>query len=201
MIFEKKKLAISAGLVLLAAVCLILFSGCDRLWCLAAMVLSFAGDVLLLNIPAIRRRIRCYFPLGALAFGIAHVCYGKAYMTLLEAVEGRISTNTGTALAMCVIGVLMGYFAVSAIKRKKYSYLPIVFFYLLCIGTAFSSVFTYAYAAGFTKLRSLGSALGAITFLMSDFCLGASRIAGVKKLGRWIWVFYPVGQVLLIVCG
>jgi uncharacterized membrane protein YhhN len=112
-ISEKKKLAISAGLILLAAVCLILFSGCDRLWCLAAMALSFAGDVLLLNIPAIRRRIRCYFPLGALAFGIAHVCYGKAYMTLLEAVEGRITTNTGTALAMCVIGVLIGYFAVS----------------------------------------------------------------------------------------
>ena len=201
MISEKKKFAISATLVLLALLCLILFPKQDRWWCLLAMVMSFAGDVLLLDITAIRRRIRYYFPLGALFFGIAHICYAKAYMTLLKAVDISETANPGTVSAVCIIAVLLGYFVISGIKRKKYSYLPIVFFYILCIGTAFVTILTYACAVGIFSLRGMGSMLGAIAFLLSDFCLGASRIAGLKRLGRWIWVFYPVGQMLLIVCG
>ena len=168
---------------------------------MAAMGLSFLGDLLLLDVKEIRKKIPVYFQLGAIAFGLAHLCYAMAYMQLLKTTESGMVFNLGSGISLVIMICIGAYFAGVCLKRKTRGYLSVVTFYILFIGFAFCTVFTYGVAAGIDKWRSIGAVLGAMAFVTSDFCLGASRIAGLKRFGRWIWVFYPVGQFLLILCG
>ena len=187
--------------MLFAAVCAVFMSSKDRVWCLAAMCLSFLGDLLLLDVKKIRNRIPAYFQFGAIAFGMAHICYGVAYMRLLKMTESGVVFNPGSGISLVIMACIWTFFVGVCLKRKKQEYLSVVLFYIIFIGLAFCAVFTYAWAAGIDQWRAVGAVLGAVAFLLSDFCLGASRIAGLKCLGRWIWVFYPIGQLLLILCG
>ena len=198
---EQKKLVMSGSLLLFAVACALFLPSKDRVWCLAAMGLSFLGDLLLLDVKEIRNRVSAYFQLGATAFGMAHICYGAAYLTLLKMTEAGAVFNLGSGISLTVMACIWTFFVGSCLKRKKQGYLSVVLFYILFIGLAFCAVFTYAWAAGIGQWRSAGAVFGAIAFVISDFCLGASRIAGLKRLGRWIWVFYPIGQLLLILCG
>ena len=198
---ERKKLIISGGLVLFAAVCAVFMPSKDRTWCLAAMVLSFLGDLLLLDVKMIRNKVSAYFQWGAMLFAAAHLCYGVAYLTLLKRTDAGMVFNQGSGISLVIMAVIWIFFVGACLKRKKRGYLVVVLLYTLFIGFAFFAVFTYAWAAGIGQWRSVGAVFGIAAFVISDFCLGASRIAGLKRLGRWIWVFYPIGQLMLILCG
>ena len=43
-------------------------------------------------------------------------------------------------------------------------------------------------------------ALGILFFYISDYLIGFSRLVGGPKeiLGKWVWRFYPIGQLLLL---
>ena len=58
---EQKKLIISGCLLFFAAACALFLPSRDRVWCLAAMVLSFLGDLLLLDVKASRLYIVTLF--------------------------------------------------------------------------------------------------------------------------------------------
>ena len=179
---------ISSGLLVVAILC-VLFDGSFARWmCLLAMFCSFIGDVLLLDISWIRKKVSNYFVFGAVAFGLAHICYGLAYCSLLEVKEGL---KFGSYIAILIVILILGYFIWNCVFKKKYHYLPIAVVYICLIGLEFVIVMTYGGLA----------VIGAIFFLASDFCLGMGRIVGNHRFDRWVWFFYPVGQIFLILCA
>ena len=81
---NRRKIVISSGLLVVAILCVLFDCSFARWMCLLAMFCSFVGDMFLLDISWIRKRVNNYFVCGALAFGLAHICYGSAYYSLLD---------------------------------------------------------------------------------------------------------------------
>ena len=176
---NRKKMLISSGLLLVAILCVLFDSSFARWMCLWAMTCSWIGDILLLN-----KKGKHYFEFGALAFGLAHICYGAAYYSL-------IGEKQCSYIAIGIVLALLIYFSWNCVLKKKYHYLPIAVVYICLIGLEFVIVMTHGGLA----------AVGAISFLTSDFCLGMGRIVGNHRFDKWVWRFYPIGQLLLIMCA
>ena len=185
---NRKKILISSGLLVVAILCVLFDCSFARWMCLLAMSCSFVGDVLLLDIPGIRKRVSNYFVFGALAFGLAHICYGAAYYSLLDIKEGLTVVSY---LAGTIVVWILVYFGWNCVAKKKYHYLQIAIIYICLIGLEFVIVMT----------RGGLAVAGAILFLASDFCLGMGRIVGDHRFDKWVWIFYPVGQIFLILCA
>ena len=185
--------------MLFAFVCAVFSYDAARWLCVLAMCCSFAGDVFLLDIKTLRKKLPNYFVCGAAAFGLAHICYGAAYFCLLKNEAGWSGEwNSGTKAAGVVIIGLWIYFISSCICKKKWNYLLIASIYILLIGIEFIMVMTYAGETLHRNKGALGAALGALFFLMSDCCLGMGRIVGNHRFDKLVWIFYPLGQFLLI---
>lgn len=202
MMSDFKKLLISGGLVLLALACAVLISGMDRWLCALAMSCSFLGDILLSDIKELHKKLSYYFECGAVAFGLAHIFYGMAYFYLLKNETNWLGGfNIGTKLAVIVIISLWLYFVNNCINKKKWNYLLVAAVYILLIGIEFSVVMTYAWETFAVNRNAVGAMLGALFFLVSDCCLGMGRIVGNHRFDKYVWIFYPIGQCLLILCA
>ena len=185
---NRNKILISSGLLVVAILCVLFDCSFARWMCLLAMFCSFVGDMLLLDISWIRKRVNNYFVCGALAFGLAHICYGSAYYSLLDTKDGL---NMGSYIAISIVVFILAYFSWNCVAKKKIHYLTIAAVYICLIGLEFVIVMTYGGLA----------VVGAIFFLVSDFCLGMGRIVGDHRFDKWVWIFYPIGQIFLILCA
>ena len=202
MMSDLKKLLISGSLVFFALSCAVFFTGTDRWLCVLAMSCSFLGDILLSDIKVLHKKLPYYFECGAAAFGLAHIFYGMAYFYLLKNETNWLGGwNMGTKLAAVVMISLWFYFVKNCIYKKKWNYLPIVIIYILLIGIEFMIVMTYVWKASSINKSVLGAGLGALFFLVSDCCLGMGRIVGNHRFDKYVWIFYPIGQCLLIFCA
>ena len=185
---NRDKILISSGLLVVAILC-VLFDGSFSRWmCLLAMFCSFLGDILLLDITWIRKKVSNYFVCVAVAFGLAHICYGTAYYSLMDTTNGL---HLGSYIAISIVVLVLAYFSWNCVAKKKFHYLSIAVVYICLIGFEFVVVMTCGGMA----------VIGAIFFLASDFCLGMGRIVGNHRFDRWVWIFYPVGQIFLILCA
>jgi len=175
----------------------------SRLFCMLAMISSSIGDMFMMG--QIRRRILPFsnFITGAIAFAIAHLFYSAAYgFRFYLDIGTRLCFNTGTGIGLLLFSILILVFWGICIWRKSYALFRVIPVYLCFIGIACCTIFTYTWAAiPYEKARAIGAAIGAISFLFSDCCIGLNRVAGLHWMGKLVWVFYPIGQFLLISCG
>jgi uncharacterized membrane protein YhhN len=151
-----------------------------RAWFVAALVLSLAGDVFLLDGD------RRFIP-GLIAFLLAHIAYTVG---LVVAPDWSWSGFGAALVAMALLAGTIGVQIVRAARRSKPVLGPAVTAYLLAI----SVMFCAAAATG-----NWFAIVGAALFVASDSVLGWRQFVGSA---RWmpvtIMVTYHLGQAGLV---
>ena len=168
----------------------------DSLICVAAMFFSFLGDISL-NIMPIKKRPKWLMCIGATFFMIAHLIYAKAYYLLIK--NSYEFINPGMIISS-VFMVLFLIISIICIIKSKYPLetpMVLVFIiYIFMIGINFITICSYSWSA-----KAL-SFTGALSFLISDFIIGIETVFKIKNntLRKLVWIFYPIGQFLIIYC-
>lgn len=198
LISNKTKLLISASLVIFAFIIFCINPNrLDNQLCLAAMLFSFLGDVSL-NCMSLHKRPHWLLYIGAAFFMVSHLQYAVAYYLLIFE-SNNVFFNLGASIATTFMVLL---FLVSAVftfltKSKTPPMTLIVFgLYTLIIGINFVTIYSYSWSFGSAAF------VGALSFLISDFIIGIETIFKVKNetLRKLVWIFYPIGQILIIAC-
>lgn len=188
-----------SALALVLAVC---FHTKDRWWCLAAMLMSTIGDIILMNFRDIGKKMPVpYFYVGAVFFIVAHLLYTKGYFTMIRE-HGFRYINPGFWTAAGVIltaGVIVTILSLRDREASPGMYV-LCLLYMCIIGTACATIFSYAWSV--RSWRST-AALGALSFFISDYIIGIDKLMGytTPAMQDAIWWFYPIGQILIIICG
>lgn len=183
---------------LLALILAILFPSPARWLCFAAMLFSSVGDIFLMHLPAIEKKLPNYFVFGAASFMAAHVLYALCYYRLIRQ-SGAAVLNPG-AWGMVVIALAMAaWFILSARKTGRMDQLPLILVYIVMISLDAGMVVSYAWSQGLQNPLTLLAAAGAASFLVSDLIIGLGMVTGITCYDHLIWWYYPIGQILMII--
>ena len=190
------KLIISMGLLAFAFIMYNVYSrSLDNKLCLAAMGFSFLGDVAL-NCTPHGKRPHYLLYLGAIFFMLAHTTYADAYW-LLMAQDDLGNPGAFAAFVFMVLLFIMTVLIAIHTKQSPSKGMIVVFsIYTFIIGMNFITICSYSYAF------HAFSFVGALSFLISDFIIGVENIFKIKSntLRKLVWIFYPIGQILIIAC-
>lgn len=179
----------------------LIFRTSDRYLCMAAMIISSFGDVLLMNFRGLSKFLPDYFTLGAVLFMTAHVFYFTAFLYILRKHHYPV-INAGFFFGIGLVTsalILLTYLTVKN-GRLNSGMFALCFIYLIFIGANCCIIFSLAYSA---KGIAFLTAVGALSFFISDLIIGFDRLAGISSplFDELVWWFYPVGQVLLLIGG
>ena len=152
----------------------------ERRWLIGALLFSAAGDYLL-AMPW----WEASFVLGLAAFLIAHLCFLAALMPLAAPTRPRLAA-AGLTVASCV--ALLIWFWPRLIAEGMA--VPVTL-YIAVLGAMVC-------AALLADLPTPWTALGAVSFAVSDAMIGISRfVLGDERLAVPIWWFYAASLLLL----
>ncbi len=190
-------LVLTCLISLYALIMAIVFRTPEHIICAFAMLLSSLGDIILMNYrPIVDRLPFRGFTAGAASFGLSHATYTAAFIYIIVS-RGYSFVNfgafSGIALFLLSIAAL---FIMKAHNREKISMLlPLCYLLLIC--TNCTVIFSCAFSGG---AFGIISAIGAISFFISDMFLAFKIVAGVytKTMEELVWWFYPIGQILIL---
>lgn len=198
LISNRTKIEISMTLLLFAFVsCIVHPESLDTTICLVAMFFSFIGDLSLNGMP-LSKRPNWLMYAGAGSFMLAHLVYAKAYYLLISSNSYEFF-NPGMIISSVFMVLFLLVSIICVIKSKQsLGLLMIVVFgiYILIIGINFITICSYSWSA-----KAL-SYIGALSFLISDFIIGVETVFKIKSdtLRKLVWIFYPIGQFMIITC-
>jgi len=186
---------------LFAVALALIFQTADRYLCMAAMIISSYGDILLMNFRGLSKFLLNYFVFGAVLFMSAHILYFTAFLYMIR-IGGYPVINAGFYIGLGLIiftFILLTYLTIKT-RNFKISMFLLCIVYLIFIGANCCIIFSLAYSA---KGMALLTAVGALSFFISDAIIGLDRLADISSplLYELVWWFYPVGQVLLLIGG
>lgn len=194
-----RHLKISLILVVLAIILGIFFPGLPRWFKAGAMLISWLADMILGRYEPFNRLIGGYsFLKGAALFMLAHLLYLAAFALLLG-FRGQLVINAGFWLGCAILAGFMLLMVILYVRNpdRQPVQLLIGMVYGLIIGILGVAVCTYA-----VRQKGLAwlSLIGIISFMISDLLIGLDTIGGIKlaRQDDLIWIFYPLGQLLLI---
>lgn len=151
----------------------------ERRWLVAALLFSATGDFLL-AMPW-----EPSFVLGLAAFLVAHLCFLAALLPLAVRTPGR-SAAAAAVLVACV-GLLIWFWP----RLLEQGMAVPVTLYIAVLGAMVC-------AALLADLPTPWTALGAVSFAVSDAMIGVDRFAlGSEALAVPIWWFYATSLLLL----
>lgn len=198
LINNKTKILISISLVVLAlGLCIAFPNEFDRRICLIAMLFSFIGDVCLNCMPLNKRPHKLLYT-GAFFFMIAHLVYASAYTFLIHN-AGKEFITPGAYIAYAIMAII---FLVSIVciyitrTTTKFPMIIVFLLYLTIVSMNFITICSYSYSFGALSF------IGAASFLISDYIIGIETIFKIKSdtLRKLVWIFYPIGQILILIC-
>lgn len=185
-----------------ALVLAVVFPQQARWICFAAMVLSSAGDVFLMDFQCINRLLPVpAFYAGAVAFMLAHLVYAAAFLVEIRA-GGYRFMNPGFYAALAFILAVGAALFGTALKKGRInpSMLVLCIVYAVIISVNCTTICSYAWSV--RSWRSI-AALGALSFFVSDLIIGVNKLL-MPVSDFWndaIWWFYPIGQILILLGG
>lgn len=165
-------------------------------FCAAAMVISSCADMFMTRFGRIPELFPNYFIIGAALFMVAHVLYAVSYRTLAKS-KGYRYFNGGVITAIVIALACVAYFTVVCAQRSDFSMFFLCMLYLIVIIGNCAAVFSYAWSAAKKKPYLVLCAVGALSFFVSDLCIGLEVLAGIYDYSFLVWWFYPIGQILL----
>ena len=156
-----------------------------------------------MNLPSITKKFPNCFLIGAGFFAVSHIFYAIAFIYLSQS-NGYPFKGSGmnTALVITVATVL--FFVVLLVRQNRFEPYYVIFaaIYLLIISINMASIFSFSFhAAQVGNYWRLISAIGVLSFFMSDFIIGVEILGGISVYSFLIWWFYPIGQFLLLIGG
>ena len=203
LITNETKRILSGSLLIIAIIAFVLRKSEAALLCAIAMFFSLLGDFSL-NPPSGKTRSNKKMYIGAGFFMIAHIIYAIAYCRMIY-LSGMKFFNPLALIAVAFMIMFMLICLVCVTHSKHRKSLGIAMFfvfgvYVLIIGGNFVTIWSYA-GNHIGTLQSL-CALGALSFLSSDFIIGVETVFKVKNdiLRKLVWILYPLGQILIILC-
>lgn len=192
------KLILTGTLSALALLLVLICRRPDRLFCLAAMLLSSLGDLLLMRYHPVSDLVSQPLAAGAGCFMAAHVFYMLAYGSVVLA-RGQKLIGPGLWTACALFVLCLAAFAAGGRAEPKIWLLAVVYLLFICADGA--AVLTRCFPRQGQPLLYLAGAVGFLLFLASDLCIGARLLMGNDRFGALIWWLYPAGQCLMILCA
>lgn len=170
-----------------------------RIICAVAMPISTLGDFILADYkPLVSHLPFRGFIAGGCVFGISHVVYIIAF--IVKIITHDLSFfGIGAYIGIAIFSLIAFYLAFMCIRMSIKPHMTLfAFAYLLLICLNCTCVFSIA-----TSVRgiSMVSAVGVFSFLISDMIIALDVFCNIKlpNRARLIWIFYPIGQILLLI--
>lgn len=198
LISNRTKLIISFSLLVFTFIIYIFYpEDLARKICVIAMFFSFIGDIAL-NSKPLEKRSHLLLYIGAFFFMVSHLIYASAYYLMISD-SGKTFINTGAYLAYYFMAlVFIASIACMGITKKTIKPIMVLVFllYIAVVSINFITICSYSWSS-----NSL-SFIGAISFLVSDYIIGIENVFKIKSdtLRKLVWIFYPIGQFLIILC-
>ena len=188
-------LAISLYSIILA----VFFPSISRTLIAIAMLISSLGDIVLMDFKPIVRYLPFKgFVAGAIVFMISHLFYIAAFGYSIY-INEYTYFNIGVIIAILLfVAVVISMTLISLIRHSQgiKLLLPgILYVAIICANC--SNICSYYFSHRGIAICSM---VGIISFLISDYFIVLRSVCGIKSkvLQKLIWIFYPIGQILLI---
>lgn len=163
-------------------------------WVFLGMLASFVGDLVMAGLIRLPNRLIG----GMVAFSIAHALYITAYVQTIQA-NGAALLNNGLWLGTTFYWLLTagGWWFLIRNPQKETLVNIGALVYGLWIGVMASFALALATALGGAWWMT---ALGGLSFVVSDFIIGVTDIRSIplKNAKDWIWLTYVAGQMGII---
>ena len=175
----------------------VVFPNYPREICMYAVLISTFADLTLMDYGGIPKLIfkKANFGVGAFLFGIVQILYHVCFLKIMG-IDALITLNHAGYIALS-LGVLIIPSLLFIMSEKSHIYIIGVMIYSVCILLSMMTIFNCAYMFG---NKYIFAAIGIVFFMISDIfilireCLKDSTF--VRKL---IWIFYPIGQLMIII--
>lgn len=197
-----KNFLISSAILLLSLLLYTVFPSKHRMYTLFAMMFSTLGDMALMDFKGFfSRHFRNPFIVGGCFFVVSHILYVLAYIYLLRTYTVQPS-SIGIIIACGIGTVEILLLILKSQKSGCFSVQKTILFLLYSAVEILDCVFVFAavFAIGFQEIAYLWriiGAIGACSFLVSDYFIGMEYVAGDASMQRYIWTFYTIGQILM----
>lgn len=156
-----------------------LYALSQRAWLAGlGLLLSAAGDVLL--------ELDGLFVGGMAAFGLAHVCYSAAFITIIRR-EGL--NKSGWPFAVLVLAASVGLAIWFAPGQAEMG--------LTIPATAYSVIISIMVISALMSKAPLMAKLGAVIFMLSDTLIAVGMFAHQTVPVGSVWITYAGAQIML----
>lgn len=200
---KRAKFSLSASMFLLALMTAAVQNWTmERCTILFATVMAFTGDMFLLVYGSkTKKKDMRMFVLGMVCFIVTHLLYAISFGGRRSDIE-RESMALGMIVGLFVSAFFI-YLTLSLVNRKKKKHNKLLYrgclIYAVIIATSTAIIYGYSFAA-IGKFCFL-AAFGITSFLASDCLIAIRELLKIdrKKIDKYIWLLYIVGQSLLII--
>lgn len=190
------KSTVTVLLSVIAIVRYIVFPSLPREICMYAIMLSTLADLILMNYRGIPKLVfkKANFGIGAFLFGIVQILYHICFLRVMG-ISALVTLNHAGYVAL-FIGVLVIPSLLFIMSEKNHIYIIGVLIYSICLLFNMMTIFNAAYMLG---NRHIFAAIGIVLFMISDiFILIRENMKDNTFIRKLIWVFYPLGQIMII---
>lgn len=156
------------------------------------MTFGLLGDLFMANLIPVGQSVIS----GMAAFGIGHLFYIAAFLTLAQQPNlGRTEAFAGALVAWWMIGIVAWYLVLfRGQARTPLHWMALAYTLLLCATAAFAS------GLALQDLRFLPLAAGATLFLISDLILAVGMFTPRRffLMDDVVWLTYGPAQALIV---
>ena len=184
-------------IMLMIAFTLFAFKGTKiRELCFCAVVASTLGDLALMNYNRIPSQLfkGKHFYMGMIFFAIAHIFYHFTFASIMGSLVLN-TLNTGSYIILVIFIFMMPMIAfLLSEKNVIFKYAALV--YTMCILFGALAIFSCMFEFGG---RYIFSGIGIVLFIISDILIMVREFfKDTELIRKLIWIFYPIGQLLII---
>ena len=190
------KSTVTMLLSVIAIVRYIVFPSLPRETCMCAILLSTLADLVLMNYRGIPKMVfkKANFGVGAFLFGIVQILYHICFLRVMG-ISALVTLNHAGYVAL-FIGVLVIPSLLFIMSERNHIYIIGVLIYSICLLFNMMTIFNAAYMLG---NRHIFAAIGIVLFMVSDmFILIRENMKDSTFVRKLIWIFYPLGQIMII---
>ena len=183
-------------LSVIAIVRYIVFPDLTREICMYAILMSTFADLILMNYKGLPKMIfrKANFGVGAFLFGIVQILYHICFLKVMG-ISALVTLNHAGYIVL-FIGVLVVPLLLLIMSERSHIYIIGVLMYSICLLFNMMTIFNAAYMLG---NRHIFAAIGIVLFMISDiFILIRENMKDNTFIRKLIWVFYPLGQIMII---
>ena len=170
----------------------------ERELCMFAILFSTVADFVLMdynNIPGLILGKKRFY-VGMAIFGITHILYACCFFKLIPGELFEATASEAACIASLIVFISSIALSTDLAIGKDWVFRIATYGYTVLINIALATMYICAELLGG---RYFLAAIGITLFLLSDMLI---LVRETKKdttlIRKLIWVFYPIGQVLIV---